>query len=140
MSTTKATATKSKVVVLALSPDALAKFPHDPSSKSSETSKPASSSSSPGTPAQIVEPTPADTPNDAAAPASDTNNGLLAPPAAAGSKRKGVPGPKPGAKRGAAAVEGGPKPRGKPGPKKKQRMYVLPTTLPLPSIVDHLEH
>jgi hypothetical protein len=120
MSTAKASTPKSKVIVLALPPDQLAKFPHDPSSKSSEASKPASSS--PGTPAQIVEPTPADAPSDAAAPASDTNNGLLAPPAAAGSKRKGVPGPKPGAKRGAGAVEGGPKPRGKPGPKKKQRM------------------
>jgi hypothetical protein len=119
MSTSKAATAKSKVIVLALSSDALAKFPHQPSSKPSETSKP---SSSPDTPAHIVEPPTSDAPKDAAAPASDANNGLLAPPAAAGSKRKGVPGPKPGAKRGAAAVEGGPKPRGKPGPKKKQRM------------------
>lgn len=108
-------APKSKLVVLALSPDALAKFPHEAPKPPDD--KPNPSSSSPDTPA--AEPSPADTP-DAAAATSTTNNGLLAPPTAA--KRKGVPGPKPGAKRSAAAVDGVPKPRGKPGPKKKQRI------------------
>lgn len=107
-------APKSKLVVLALSPDALVKFPHEAPTPSEEEKK-----ASPPSPSPDAQPTPADT-NDAATPMSTTNNGLLAPPAAA--KRKGVPGPKPGAKRSAAAVDGVPKPRGKPGPKKKQRI------------------
>jgi INO80 complex subunit Ies4 len=38
-------------------------------------------------------------------------------------KRKGIPGPKPGTKRGPVlGPDGLPKPRGKPGPKKKPRL------------------
>ncbi|KAJ4358288.1 uncharacterized protein N0V89_002868 [Didymosphaeria variabile] len=116
MSTAK---TKSLLVKLPLSPEALAKFPYEPSSKSSE-----KLSSSPSTPAQIVEPTPTDTPADAATPMNGVDNGLLAPPATDAKGRK-KPGPRAGGagtKRGAAAVDGIPKVRGKPGPKKKQRM------------------
>ncbi|KAJ4292622.1 hypothetical protein N0V90_009285 [Kalmusia sp. IMI 367209] len=125
MSSTKAGAAKSRVVVLPLSPGKLAKFPHEPPSKSSEASKlSSSSSSSPDTPAQIVEPAPVDTPDDAATPVNGIDSSLLAPPVAStGKNGRRAPGPKPsGTKRGAAAVDGTPKPRGKPGPKKKQRM------------------
>ncbi|KAF1955396.1 hypothetical protein CC80DRAFT_474870 [Byssothecium circinans] len=120
MSTTKGSAPKSKIVVLSLSPELLAKATHVPYSQPSEASKP---SASPDTPAQVIEPTPADTPN-AASPIipNGTDDGMLAPPAAAtGPKRKGVPGPKAGTKRGAAAIDGVPKPRGKPGPKSKKQ-------------------
>ncbi|KAL5378185.1 hypothetical protein DPSP01_009297 [Paraphaeosphaeria sporulosa] len=115
MSSTK---TKSLLVRLPLAPEALAKFPHEPSSKSSD-----KLSSSPNTPAQIVEPTPLDTPADAATPMDGVDNGLLAPPATdAKGKKKAGPRVSAGTKRSAAAVDGTPKPRGKPGPKKKQRM------------------
>jgi hypothetical protein len=110
--------TKSLLVKLPLSPDALAKFPHEPSSKSSD--KP---STSPSTPAQIVEPTSLDAAGDAATSVNGVDNGLLAPPATdAQGKKKAAPRVSAGTKRGASAIEGGPKPRGKPGPKKKQRM------------------
>ncbi|PVI08391.1 hypothetical protein DM02DRAFT_607806 [Periconia macrospinosa] len=120
MSAGKLPATKTKMVVLALSPDKLAQFPHEPLSKSSDTPKP---SSSPETPAPVAESTPTDTPNAESTPVPGADNGLLAPPPANGAaKKKGVPGPKAGSKRSAAAVDGVPKPRGKPGPKKKQKL------------------
>jgi len=53
------------------------------------------------------------------------NEGDNDTPTVAGAKRKGVSGPKPGTKRSASItgdVEGIPKPRGKPGPKKKPRL------------------
>ncbi|KAL5375580.1 hypothetical protein PMIN06_013127 [Paraphaeosphaeria minitans] len=107
MSSTKS---KSLLVRLPLAPEALAKFPHEPSSNSSDRL-----SSSPNTPAHIVEPTPLDTPG--------VDNGLLAPPATdLKGKKKPSPRVSAGTKRSAAAVDGTPKPRGKPGPKKKQRM------------------
>lgn len=110
---------KSLLVKLPLSAEALVKFPHEPSSKSSE-----KLSSTPDTPAQIVEPTPTDTPNDAATPVNGVDSSLLAPPPTDAKGRK-KPGPRAGGagtKRGAAAIDGTPKVRGKPGPKKKQRM------------------
>lgn len=113
---------KTKIVKLRLSPKALTKFPHEDESKSSDASK---LSSSPATPAQVVEPTPIDTPDDAATPMAGIDNSLLAPPTADAKGKKGRPGPKAGSagtKRAAAAVDGTPKVRGKPGPKKKQRM------------------
>ncbi|PSN71765.1 hypothetical protein BS50DRAFT_629898 [Corynespora cassiicola Philippines] len=113
-----------KTVILKLSPDKLEQF-LDASDKSSQPSKPASSPGTPAPAAAAVDPTPADTPTDspAALNGPSTPSSMLAPPAAGtGSKRKGVPGPKPGAKRGAAAMDGTPKPRGKPGPKKKQKL------------------
>lgn len=136
--------TKTLIVKLQLSPTQLASFPHDPSPKSSETSKP---SSSPDTPAQIVEPTPVDTPDDAATPTVGIDSNLLAPPTADAKGKKGRPGPKAGGagtKRGAAAVDGTPKVRGKPGPKKKQRMYVLTaanaTTIPTSRLMTFANH
>ncbi|KAF1971687.1 hypothetical protein BU23DRAFT_179308 [Bimuria novae-zelandiae CBS 107.79] len=117
-----ASKTKALLVKLQLSPKALAKFPHETASKSSEASK---LSSSPDTHAQIIEPTPLDTPNDAATPVNGIDSNLLAPPVADAKGKKGRPAPKAagaGTKRGAAAVDGTPKVRGKPGPKKKQRM------------------
>ncbi|KAK3201803.1 hypothetical protein GRF29_164g763970 [Pseudopithomyces chartarum] len=58
-------------------------------------------------------------------PMAGIDNGLLAPPTADAKGKKGRPGPKAGGagtKRAAAAIDGTPKVRGKPGPKKKQRM------------------
>jgi hypothetical protein len=121
-------APKSRIAVLKLSPDHLARFPHASESSAKPSSKAASSSS--GTPiAQVVEPSPAaETPVETAAtPAvqngTSTPSSTLAPPQTNG-KRKSLPGPKPGAKRGAGqlAPDGPPKPRGKPGPKKKQKL------------------
>ncbi|KAF2259806.1 hypothetical protein CC78DRAFT_536843 [Lojkania enalia] len=114
---------KSKTIILKLSPDRLAKIPHatGPSSKSSQT-RSSSSSEIP------VVPTPSENPSDSAA-ATPAANGMSTPsnslaPLAVGAKRKGIPGPKPGAKRSAAHLtpDGLPKPRGKPGPKKKQKL------------------
>ncbi|KAF2107595.1 INO80 complex, subunit Ies4 [Lophiotrema nucula] len=128
MSTTKPA--KSKTVVLKLAPEQLAKFPHtiDSSSKPSLAGSKAASSSSDTPVAPAVEPTPSENPSDSTA-ATPAVNGMSTPsstlaPSAPGAKRKGIPGPKPGAKRGAAhfTPDGVPKPRGKPGPKKKQKL------------------
>jgi hypothetical protein len=71
----------------------------------------------------MVDSTAADTPADtpAAMNGASTPSSLAPPASAPGSKRKG-PAPKAGIKRGAAALEGSstPKPRGKPGPKKRK--------------------
>ncbi|KAF2128102.1 hypothetical protein P153DRAFT_387065 [Dothidotthia symphoricarpi CBS 119687] len=116
MSTTAKPA-KTKTVVLRLSPEALSKFP---SATPSQSSKP--NSSPPETAPQIVlEPPSADAPADSTpAVEGPSTPSSLAPPATdAGSKRKG---PKPAVKRNAAAMEGTPKARGRPGPKKKQKL------------------
>ncbi|KAF2180408.1 hypothetical protein K469DRAFT_714790 [Zopfia rhizophila CBS 207.26] len=119
---------KSKILVLKLSPDHLSQFPSsvEPSRKPSQSRS--KSSSSTNTPvAQVVEPTPSEVPSESnATPAingTSTPSSSLAPPTAT-PKRKGIPGPKPGTKRGAANLtpDGLPKPRGKPGPKKKPRL------------------
>ncbi|KAH7112527.1 INO80 complex, subunit Ies4 [Dendryphion nanum] len=124
------TPSKSKIAVLKLSSDHLAKFPHTPTPSANPSSS-SSSSSVVDTPApQVVEPTPVDTPAESAATPLPVNgdagtpSSTLAPPPVAPPKRKGIPGPKPGSKRGAAALtaDGLPKPRGKPGPKKKQKL------------------
>ncbi|PWY78138.1 DUF1711-domain-containing protein [Aspergillus sclerotioniger CBS 115572] len=77
-----------------------------------EPSSPASSSAEPPLPPSSV-----DNASDAAStPAAGTS-------AADTPRRKGVPGPKPGTKRGLHQTsETTPKPRGKPGPKKKPRL------------------
>ncbi|KAF2006489.1 DUF1711-domain-containing protein [Amniculicola lignicola CBS 123094] len=118
---------KTKTVVLKLSPDHLSKFPHiarTPPASSQEAAKSTSSSDTPVP--QVVEPAASEMPSDSAAATpvangTSTPSSSLAPPAAGG-KRKGVPGPKPGTKRGAGALatDGVPKPRGKPGPKKRK--------------------
>jgi hypothetical protein len=80
----------------------------------------------------MVDSTAADTPADtpAAMNGASTPSSLAPPASAPGSKRKG-PAPKAGIKRGAAALEGSstPKPRGKPGPKKR-KLYATPVTTP----------
>ncbi|KAF2140028.1 uncharacterized protein K452DRAFT_310378 [Aplosporella prunicola CBS 121167] len=120
---------KSALVRLRLSPDLLARFPVD--SPARKTSRPKSSSSSTpaDTPADpmIIEPSPSQDASEAVSTplpngATPIDGNSLAPPQN-GVKRKGVPGPKPGSKRGAAETM--PKPRGKPGPKKKPRLSEL---------------
>jgi len=100
------------MIVLKISKEGLSKWPSDstpalPSSPSSS----AVDSTAPQTAG-------ANTPDPTAAASK-----LLAPPADS-LKRKGIPGPKPGMKRNASqlTIDGVPKPRGKPGPKKKMRV------------------
>ncbi|KAF2205323.1 hypothetical protein GQ43DRAFT_356688, partial [Delitschia confertaspora ATCC 74209] len=119
---------KSKIIALKLSPQVLSNFPSDvqPSRKISQ-SRTKSTSSSNTSVAPAVEQPPSEALSDSnttpAVNGANTPSDSLAPTAAA-SKRKGVPGPKPGTKRSAANLtpEGLPKPRGKPGPKKKPRL------------------
>lgn len=113
--------TKTKTVILRLSPKALVAFPHEPAAAvASPAPKPTSSPETPAAP-QIFEPSP-DTPADASTPMDGTNTPSSLAPPTTGPKRKG-PAPK---KRGIGAVDGtngAPKPRGKPGPKtKKQKL------------------
>ncbi|KAF2813144.1 uncharacterized protein BDZ99DRAFT_486488 [Mytilinidion resinicola] len=120
--------TKSLIVKLTLSADKLSKFPASPelTRKDSTSRKPSSTSTSTPT-ATANEPSSSENPSESNAtpllPNSTTASSSLAPPTT-GVKRKGVPGPKPGSKRGAANLtpDGLPKPRGKPGPKKKPRL------------------
>ncbi|PWY77110.1 hypothetical protein BO70DRAFT_397998 [Aspergillus heteromorphus CBS 117.55] len=118
-----------KILVLKLSSDLLSQFvtpppegrddrktrkasdSHEPPIKIQEPSSPASSSGEPPLPPSSV-----DNASDAAStPAAGTS--------ADTPRRKGVPGPKPGTKRGLNQTgETTPKPRGKPGPKKKPRL------------------
>ncbi|KAF2234107.1 DUF1711-domain-containing protein [Viridothelium virens] len=120
---------KSKIVKLSLSSKLLAQFEPPPRSADSKPSR--ATSSTPST-AEAAPPA-ADPPTNEAVsesnatpgpttstPATDGNS-LTVP--SNGSKKKGIPGPKPGAKRGAGMMaDGQPKPRGKPGPKKKPRL------------------
>ncbi|KAF1985678.1 DUF1711-domain-containing protein [Aulographum hederae CBS 113979] len=113
----------SKIIRLSLSPDKLRNFPHEPlavrkTSTSSNTIAGPSPSNNPSD-SNAATPTPAATAT--AATTTTSTNGTLAPPTAPG-RRKGIPGPKPGSKRGPPLVDGQPKPRGKPGPKKKPRL------------------
>ncbi|KAK2796831.1 hypothetical protein FQN50_009392 [Emmonsiellopsis sp. PD_5] len=104
----------SKPLVLKLSTALLARFPGIPPSEppSEQKSKASSPSSSSGA-AAAVAPSSADNASDAAS----------TPAPADAHKRRGVPGPKPGTKRGLGqGVDAVPKPRGKPGPKKKPRL------------------
>lgn len=132
-STTKMAAKKSKIVVLRLAPDVLRRALPQPTP---EETKPASSNSpSTATPdepvavdaaatASLQQSESADTPAPDGTPAEGPSTS--APPTN-GVKRKGIPGPKPGTKRTlqqTVDANGVPKPRGKPGPKKKPRPYV----------------
>ncbi|KAL1961868.1 hypothetical protein VTN77DRAFT_992 [Rasamsonia byssochlamydoides] len=66
---------------------------------------------------------PSSTSGDAMPPASSVDNASDALSTPAGdARRKGMPGPKPGNKRGLNQNGDMPKPRGKPGPKKKPRL------------------
>ncbi|KAJ4365466.1 hypothetical protein N0V95_000401 [Ascochyta clinopodiicola] len=124
---------KTLTAVLKLSPKHLAQFPHDTPAPPSPASKPASTPEASPAP-QMADLTAVDasvdTPDTPAALNGASTPSSLAPPASApGSKRK-TPAPKAGTKRGAAALEGSstPKPRGKPGPKKR-KLYAAPHLL-----------
>ncbi|KAH7065492.1 INO80 complex, subunit Ies4 [Macrophomina phaseolina] len=121
---------RSALAILRLPPAKLAQFLPDGSARKNSRSKSSSSSTPVDTLAdpmviEPAEPQPALDGDSASAlngstPALDNNS--LAPPQN-GVKRKGVPGPKPGSKRTAGqSNDGTPKPRGKPGPKKKPRI------------------
>ncbi|KAF2100878.1 hypothetical protein NA57DRAFT_74477 [Rhizodiscina lignyota] len=121
-------AKKSKVVTLRISPERLLQFPHEPKPVETKTPRSKSTTSSTSTPSATpaVEPTPSLMPSESAdTPAPDaatTVNGSLAVPPPQPARRKGIPGPKPGSKRNIQhTLDGVPKPRGKPGPKKKPR-------------------
>ncbi|KAF2453510.1 INO80 complex subunit Ies4-domain-containing protein [Lineolata rhizophorae] len=145
------TSPKSRIVSLQLPATLLARFPSDvtnsstakssaaTSKKSSSSSSASSAPSSASTPAAnpppaAAAPSPSAQPSDSnaptpaavnGAPPAPDANGLAPPPATNGTttKRKGIPGPKPGSKRAPAlGPDGLPKPRGKPGPKKKPRL------------------
>lgn len=123
---------KQKLIVkLQMSSDNLNKFtPPDQAARKASRSKSGSSTTSSST-AQPAEPSPptqpaTSTPTPATNGTTTDSNNSLAPPPVAGVKRKGIPGPKPGSKRGPAlGPDGLPKPRGKPGPKKKPRIGEL---------------
>ncbi|KAF2430029.1 DUF1711-domain-containing protein [Tothia fuscella] len=120
-----------KIITLHLPSTLLSKFPSSviASSSSSSTIDAASSNDANAT-ATVASPVVADAVGDAA-----TKDALLAAPPSAGgidaatngmngAKKKGVPGPKPGMKRTNSQlnIDGVPKPRGKPGPKKKAKV------------------
>lgn len=122
------TASSKAIVVLKLSPDLLSRFPN-PSTpvKASTNSNNNTTASSPvkekeGSPASSSVADPPVPPSDNASDAASTPAGAAS---AETPRRKGLPGPKPGSKRGHNQGDSVPKPRGKPGPKKKQKMYVL---------------
>ncbi|KAL1958828.1 hypothetical protein VTO42DRAFT_3665 [Malbranchea cinnamomea] len=114
---------RSMVITLKLPSATLSRWPGLPASsledieEKTKVSSSPSSSSTPLAPASSADHAPdASTPGTAAALA-----GTPAPPTPEVPRRKGIPGPKPGSKRGQPA-DGVPKPRGKPGPKKKPRL------------------
>ncbi|KAI9845116.1 MAG: hypothetical protein M1838_001905 [Thelocarpon superellum] len=115
------------IVTLSLSPELLAHFPSEvdgkpePRKGSARTKSSTDSSSTPVTlPADESPPEQvSDSNSTPAAAGTPTSTAAIANGA---TKRKGIPGPKPGTKRGAAAMaDGAAKVRGKPGPKKKQK-------------------
>ncbi|KAI9771166.1 MAG: hypothetical protein M1840_002517 [Geoglossum simile] len=115
-----------KIVILSLSPDKLAQFPPSKPPSRKGTSKSKSTPSSASTPnPPVASASPAGNVSDSnstPAPGGTPGASNLLPPIE-GTKRKGIPGPKPGTKRAAPlGPDGLPRPRGKPGPKKKPRL------------------
>lgn len=124
-----------RIVVLKLSTDLLSQFVTPPPEGKDKKSKRGSVSNT-DSPVKIQEPSsPASSSAELPLPPSSVDNAsdAASTPAAGTSaadtpRRKGVPGPKPGTKRGLNQTgETTPKPRGKPGPKKKPRLYVFQT-------------
>ncbi|KAI9825670.1 MAG: hypothetical protein M1832_001014 [Thelocarpon impressellum] len=115
---------RSLVVTLRLSSDLLTAFEEKPAGSRKGASRSKSSTASGSTPAPLATEESLDAvseSNSTPAPGG-TPNGLTPVPGDA-TKRKGVPGPKPGSKRGGAALaDGVPKARGRPGPKKKMKL------------------
>ncbi|KAJ9301289.1 hypothetical protein DTO271G3_1424 [Paecilomyces variotii] len=104
-----------KTVILKLSSGLLGRFPGSFDDKENNGVKESNASS----PVSTADPAP---PASSADNASDVGSTTPATMNDA-SRRKGVPGPKPGSKRGLHQVgEVLPRPRGKPGPKKKPRL------------------
>ncbi|PYH30713.1 uncharacterized protein BO87DRAFT_400182 [Aspergillus neoniger CBS 115656] len=119
-----------RIVVLKLSTDLLSQFVTPPPEGKDKKSKRGSVSNT-DSPVKIQEPSsPASSSAELPLPPSSVDNAsdAASTPAAGTSaadtpRRKGVPGPKPGTKRGLNQTgETTPKPRGKPGPKKKPRL------------------
>ncbi|KAI9893897.1 MAG: hypothetical protein M1814_005450 [Vezdaea aestivalis] len=112
------------VVKLKVPIEILTRFSSEPPVDAASLVKTKSSPSSTPVPPANSSSTPDDASEAHSTPAPpSTSNDSAAPGAANPLKRKGVPGPKPGAKRGPAlGPDGLPKPRGKPGPKKKPRL------------------
>ncbi|KAF1347892.1 INO80 complex, subunit Ies4 [Delphinella strobiligena] len=118
-----AKAKQSKKVILLLRQELLSRWPSDslPSSKPATSDESSAPASTPIINAPETEKTSEsnESPGPNTTAATDDGNSL-APPKE--TKRKGVPGPKPGSKRSAPSSDVQPKPRGKPGPKKKPRL------------------
>ncbi|KAL4897441.1 INO80 complex, subunit Ies4 [Aspergillus ambiguus] len=119
------------IVVLKLSPALLGQFaPPSPEAKDKKKNIPTIKKDSPDdSPAKEKEPSsPASSADPQVPPSSADNASDAASTPAAGTstadtpRRKGLPGPKPGVKRGLSQGESYPRPRGKPGPKKKPRL------------------
>ena len=123
---------KSKIVKLQLPRAALADFLTtterlDSKSRSVSRSKPSSSRSS-STPSEApAEPSPQNTPSKSGGHAdsnSEAADAKVSAPSAeeanASTKRKGIPGPKPGLKRNLSATDVTAKQKSKPGPKKRK--------------------
>ena len=112
-----------KRVVLHLQPSVLRRFPSAQPPRKAPRSKPplTSSDNQPGAPTDSASAQGYDDKDDTqskSAPAEDNPQD----PSDKAQSRKGVPGPKPGQKRSAPSndASGTPKPRGKPGPKKRK--------------------
>ncbi|KAF2401600.1 hypothetical protein EJ06DRAFT_350973 [Trichodelitschia bisporula] len=127
---------KSKMVALNISSGKLAQWESKVGLKSTLHSKasPSTDENSVAPSTAVAEASPPVVASDENTPVpsvSTPNANLLAPPPNP-VRRKGIPGPKPGMKRTASqmAMDGAPKPRGKPGPKKKPRVSELNGSTP----------
>ncbi|KAE8144716.1 INO80 complex, subunit Ies4 [Aspergillus avenaceus] len=115
------------VVILKLSPELLGRF-ISPSLEAKDKKKNGTKTEEPAIDSPVKESSPASSSVEAPVPPSDNASDAASTPAAGTSaadtpRRKALQGPKPGAKRGVNQMsESTPKPRGKPGPKKKPRL------------------
>ncbi|KAI9758715.1 MAG: hypothetical protein M4579_002890 [Chaenotheca gracillima] len=117
-----------KLITLNLSPTSLARFATENAlrkgaSSRSKSSTSTTSSPNPNPPA-VAEDSQVEAPSESnSTPVPGATPDPSAATAAEQAKRKGVPGPKPGQKRGLTSTsDANPKVRGKPGPKKKARL------------------
>ncbi|KAB5554489.1 INO80 complex, subunit Ies4 [Coniochaeta sp. 2T2.1] len=127
--TPEKTAATSRIVTLKVTPPKLRAIVAPETLKKEDTPAKEDVKESPATSTTIPAPENASDSNPATPAASGTPAPQPMGPPVEGPKKKGV-------KRSAAAANGEPKARGRPGPKKKQRLYVVhckPAPLPLPS-------
>lgn len=111
---------KSKIITLRLSSASLDRFPSDKPSDDATDSK-----NTPSVDLSTMDATPSALDDDSKVPSTPEPNGTPAPAdgdATPTNGEDGLGGPKTGAKRSAAAADGLPKQRGRPGPKKKARV------------------